>query len=194
MSALTAVTAAAPPCVYTADDLLRMGSDARFELVLGELKPMPPPAGPEHGSVTFDLGLEVGWFVRQNRLERCFAAETGFMVAQDPDTVLAPDLAFVAAERLPSPLPVRGFLPVVPDLVLETRSPGDTPSEVAEKVANWLAAGVRMVWDMNLRDHMLTIYRPGEADPRVLGAADVLDGGDVLPGFSLPLARVFAAE
>ncbi len=154
---------------------------------------MPPPANDEHGNTTFDLGLEVGWFVRNHGLGRCYAAETGFFIARNPDTVLAPDFAFVARERLSGP-PGQKYVPVVPDLVLETRSPGDTPSEVAEKVANWLAAGVRLVWEMNLRDRTLTVYQRGDADPRTLGAADTLDGGDVLLGFSLPLARVFEAE
>lgn len=192
MSALTAAVVA-PPHVYTADDLWRMGSDARFELIQGELRPMPPPAGDEHGNTTFDLGLEVGLFVRNHGLGRCYTAETGFVIARDPDTVLAPDFAFVAKARLPGP-PGQKYVPVVPDVVLETRSPGDTPSEVAEKVANWLAAGVRLVWEMNLRDRTLTVYQPGDADPHMLGVSDILNGGDVLPGFSLPLARVFEAE
>lgn len=189
MSALTA--AAAPARIYTADDLFRMGSDARFELVKGELRPMPPPASDEHGFHSMSLSAFVTVYVLTNGLGRCYTAETGFVLARDPDTVLAPDFAFVAKARLPGP-PGKKFAPVVPDLVLETRSPGDTPSEVAEKVANWLAAGVRLVWEMNLRDHTLTVYQPGDdTNPRVLSAADVLDGGDVLPGFSLPLTRVF---
>ncbi len=191
MSALTA--AAAPPRLYTADDLWRMGSDARYELIKGELRPMQPPASDEHGFRSMTLSARVTVFVQDNDLGRCYTAETGFVLARDPDTVLAPDFAFVAKARLPGP-PSKKFAPVVPDLVLETRSPGDAPSEVAEKIANWLAAGVRVAWEMNLRDHTLTVYRPGDANPRTLGAADVLDGGDVLPGFSLPLARVFAAE
>ena len=155
---------------------------------------MPPPAGDEHGNTTFDLGLEVGLFVRNQGLGRCYTAETGFVLARNPDTVLAPDFAFVARERFSGP-PGQKYVPLVPDLVLETRSPGDTPSEVAEKVANWLAAGVRLVWEMNLRDRTLTVYRPGDdTNPQVLSATDVLDGGDVLAGFSLPLARVFKGE
>lgn len=181
----------APPRLLSADDLWRLGSDARYELVKGELRPMPPPAGDEHGSTTMSLSQRIGVFVEDNDLGRCYAAETGFMVAQNPDTVLAPDFAFVAKQRLPGP-PGKKFVPVVPDLVLETRSPGDRPGEVAEKVADWLAAGVGAVLELDLAGRVLSVYRPGAADePRVFGPDDTLTVPHVLPGFSLPLARLF---
>lgn len=185
---MSAAPSLAKPKLYTADDLFGLPGDARFELVEGELRPMPPPAGDEHGSTTFDLGFEVGLFVRNANLGRCWTAETGFLIARDPDTVLAPDFAFVARERLPGP-PGKKYVPVVPDLVLETRSPSDTRREVEDKVAQWLAAGVRMVWELDLKARVLTVHRPG-AEPRALGAGDTLDGADVLPGFTLPLARL----
>lgn len=177
--------------LYTADDLWRMSSDARFELVRGELRPMPPPAGDEHGFYSMDLSAYVTVHVRNHDLGRCYAAETGFLIARNPDTVLAPDFAFVAKERLTGP-PGKKYVPLVPDLVLEVRSPNDTPSEVAEKVADWLAAGVRLVWELNLKDRTLTVYRP-DADPRPLGPGDTLTGENVLPGFSLSLARLLTS-
>jgi Uma2 family endonuclease len=167
-----------------------MGSDARFELVRGELRPMPPPAGDEHGFYSMDLSAYVTVHVRNHDLGRCYAAETGFLIARNPDTVLAPDFAFVAKERLTGP-PGKKYVPLVPDLVLEVRSPNDTPSEVAEKVADWLAAGVRLVWELNLKDRTVTVYRP-DADPRPLGPNDTLTGENVLLGFTLPLARLLA--
>lgn len=181
---------AAPPIsrLLTAEELFAFPSDARFELVRGELRPMAPPAGPEHGFYTVDLTIEVGSFVRQHSLGRCFAAETGFIVARNPDTVLAPDFAFVAADRLVWP-PPPGFLAVVPDLVLETRSPNDRPGEVAQKVTDWLAAGVKVVWELNVKARVLTVHQSGK-EPVKLTAADTLDGGDVLPGFSLGLKRL----
>ena len=177
--------------LYTADDLWRMGSDARYELVRGELRPMPPPASDEHGFFSMDLSAYVTVDVRNHDLGRCYAAETGFLISRNPDTVLAPDFAFVAKERLTGP-PGKKYVPLVPDLVLEVRSPGDTPSEVAEKVADWLAAGVRLVWELNLRDRTLTVYRP-DAEPQRLGPSDTLTGENVMPGFSLPLARLLAS-
>ena len=118
-----------------------------------------------------------------------FAAETGFLVGRNPDTVLAPDFAFVAKERLPDPLP-KGYVPVVPDIVLETRSPNDTRREVAEKVQQWLDVGVRLVWELDPVTPILTVHRNG-VPIRQLGVADTLDGEDVLPGFTLPLDLLF---
>ena len=180
------------PKLYTADDLAALPSDARFELVEGALRPMPPPAGDLHGSATFDLASEVAFFLRDKELGRGYAAETGFVVARDPDTVLAPDFGFVARERL-APPQRDGFVPVVPDLVLETRSPGDRPCAVAEKVGRWLAVEVRLVWELDPKARVLTVHRPG-TETRALGPDDTLTGDDVLPGFTLPLGRLFRDE
>ena len=184
MSAAPVIT---EPRLYTTDDLWCLPSGTRFELVRGELRPMPPPAGDEHGYLTQSIGQRIGVFVEDNDLGRCYAAETGFVLSRNPDTVLAPDFAFVAKSRLSGP-PGKKYVPLVPDLVLETRSPDDTPSEVAEKIAGWLAAGVRIVWELDLKSRTLTVYRP-DAEPQALAANDTLTGEDVLPGFALPLAR-----
>ena len=107
---------------YNVSDLEKLSEQGyRYELIKGELIEMAPPGG-EHGSRTMDFAAYVTVHVLANRLGTCFAAETGFLVAQNPDTVLAPDFAFVARERLKGP-PPRGYVPIVPDLVLETRSP-----------------------------------------------------------------------
>lgn len=90
------------------------------------------PAGNAQGRLAFDIALEIGLFVRQRRLGRCGTAETGFSPSEDPDTVLAPDLAFVQSGRLPQANP-RGFVRAALDLVLETRSPGGRPREVAKE-------------------------------------------------------------
>jgi len=104
--------------------------------------------------------------------------------------VLAPDFAFVAADRLP-PARGRGFVPVTPDLVLETRSPSDRGPAVLTKAQEWLDAGVRIVLDLDPVRRTLTVYRLG-VEPVTLTPADALDGYDVLPDFSLPLSRLFA--
>lgn len=174
------------PC--TADTLLSFPSDWHFELMEGRLREMSP-AGDAHGAFTYDLGWEIGAFVKARDLGRCYAAETGFLLARDPDTVLAPDFAFVASERAAAPK-LRGFVSVVPDLVLETRSPTDRGPAVAEKVRLWLSYGVRLVLDLEPSVRRVTVYRPG-AEPVVLGIRDTLEGYDVLPGFYLPLARLF---
>jgi len=177
------------PHRHTAEDLERLSARGHhYQLIDGELIDMIPPGG-EHGGMTMDLTTYVNVHILSQNLGRGFAAETGFLVARDPDTVLAPDFAFIAHERLPIPMP-RGYVPIVPDLVLETRSPHDTRREVADKVARWLALGVRLVWEMDPSAHRLTVYRPNQA-PVAFGPLDPLEGGDVLPGFSLRLSLVF---
>ncbi len=111
---------------------------------------------------------------------------------RDPDTVKAPDFAFVGYERLPDPLP-EGYVPLVPDLAVETRSPHDTAREVAEKVEEWLAAGVRLVWVIEPKKRTITTHRAGRP-PQVLTVNDTLDGEDVLPGLDVSVARIFPSQ
>ncbi len=176
------------PEIYSEADLEQLSAQgARFELVRGELKPMSP-AGADHGNATMELSGLVLAYVLSNNLGKTFAAETGFIVEEDPHTILAPDFAFIVRERVPDPIP-RGFMPVVPDLVLETRSPGDTAREVAAKVELWLEVGAREVWELNPRRQVLTVYRPN-AEPLALTAADTLQSAELLPGFSLKLSLI----
>ncbi len=184
-----AVSAPVRPTLQTAADLERLSAQGyHYELIKGELREMAPPGGP-HGSSTSRLSVFAGIIVIDQDLGETFAAETGFLVGYDPDTVLAPDFAFVAKDRLPIPLP-KSYVPVVPDIVLETRSPNDTKKQVADKVAQWLALGVCLVWEMNPQTRVLTVHRQDQL-PRFLGETDTLHGGDVLPGLSVPIARLF---
>ena len=182
---------ASPPesRVYTADDLLNMPEDWRFELIRGELIPMPPPPGGEHGALTNDLSGLATAFALQNNLGQGFAAETGFLISTDPDSVIAPDWAFITRERLPERVG-RKHMPVVPDLVLETRSPNDSRREISLKVQLWLLVGVRIVWELDPRGRTLTVHRAG-ATPNVLKPEDTLTGEDVLPGLEIPLSLIF---
>lgn len=175
--------------VYTAEDLLQMPGDARYELIRGELCPMPDNSA-EHGSRTDRLASRVSVFVQDNDLGECFAAETRFTIERNPDTTLGPDFAFVAKNRLPDQLPRRGYLPLAPDIVLETVSPNDTKREMSLKVARWLQAGTRIAWVLDPEAQTLTVHRTGEI-PRILGPEDTLTGEDVLPGLEIPLVRVF---
>lgn len=176
------------PQFYTAADMERFPDDVRYELIRGELCPMPPP-GAEHGSITARLSSRVTIYIEDNELGECFAAETRFVIEQNPDTVLAPDFAFISKERLPAKLP-KGFLRIAPDIVLETRSPGDTKREVSLKVARWLQAGAKIVWVIDPETRTLTVHRSGMV-PRILGLEDMLTGEEVLPGFTLPIRRLF---
>lgn len=176
----------------TAEEYEKFDPEWRYELIRGELVPMPPPPGEEHGAVTSDLAFELTYYVKQHDLGQCYAAETRFLVERNPDTVIAPDWAFIRKERL-FPKRLQGSVPVVPDIVLEVRSPSDRKKDVESKVQLWLSVGVRLVWELNLKTRILTVYRPDQP-PRELGIGDTLTGEDVLPGFELPLRLILDYE
>lgn len=172
----------------TADELLAMGDIGRCELIYGELI-MMSPAGAEHGVVASRFAHYLTEFVEQHDLGAVFAAETGFKIRVDPDLVRAPDASFVRKARLTYPLP-RGYFPGVPDLAVEVNSPEDGKREVAEKINMWLAHGTEIVWEADPRTMTVTVHRVGQ-EPRRLTFADTLDGEPLLPGFSLPLSKIF---
>ena len=175
----------------TADELLRMPDDGfRCELVKGELRKMVP-AGNEHGQLALRLAWRLAQYVEANKLGVTYAAETGFILALDPDTVRAPDVAFVRRERLEEVGEVEGYWPGAPDLAVEVISPSDNYSEVEGKVADWLEAGTRMVVVVDPRRRKVTVHRSA-SDIRVLGIGEVLEGGEVVPGWKLPLEELFA--
>jgi Uma2 family endonuclease len=93
------ITAPAKP--ITAEEFAKFDPEWRYDLIRGELRRMPPQPGEEHGAITSDLSLELSLYVRDNELGQCYAAETRFIIARDPDTAIGPDWAFVAADRLP---------------------------------------------------------------------------------------------
>jgi Uma2 family endonuclease len=184
------VTMSTTHTLTTADELFLMPDDGfRYELVKGELRRMPP-AGSEHGAVSINIGLVIAQFVKTHGLGVVFGAETGFKITSDPDTVRAPDLAFIRRERIPAGGLPRGFWPGAPDLAVEVISPGDTYTEVEEKVNDWLNAGSRMVLVLNPRTRTVTVYA-SLTDVVRLTESDTLDGGEVLPGFTCRVAELF---
>ena len=174
----------------TAEELLRMPDDGfRYELVRGELRKMAP-AGSEHGYLAVRVTGPLWLHVETHKLGRVYAAETGFQLASDPDTVRAPDAAFVSQQRIEEVGPVRGYWPGAPDLAIEVISPSDTYTEVEDKVFTWIDAGTRMVVVLNPRRRTVTVYR-SRTDLTVLTEEDTLDGQDVVPGWTLPIADLF---
>ena len=119
-----------------------------------------------------------------------FGQDTGFLIERDPDTVRAPDVAFVSAARTPE-IGRRGYVPFAPDLAVEILSPGDRPSEVLEKVAAWLGAGTRLVWVIDPDRGNARVHR-ADGSTSIVPEDGALDGEDVLPGFNCPLAEVLA--
>jgi Uma2 family endonuclease len=177
----------------TADELLRLPDDScRHELVAGELRTMSP-AGAEHGRVSAKVIASLSTYVESAGLGEVYSSETGFVLQREPDTVRAPDAAFLARARLEAAGSVAGFWPGPPDLAVEVVSPSDLYTEVEEKVMAWLEHGTRMVIVLNPRRRTAAVHRPG-APVTVLGTGAVLDGGDVVPGWRLPLAVVFGTD
>jgi Uma2 family endonuclease len=184
------VTMSTTTTLTTAGELFMMPDDGfRYELVKGEVRRMPP-AGSEHGAVAVNIAVVIAQFVKPHDLGVVFGAETGFKIASEPDTVRAPDLAFVRRERIPAGGIPRGFWPGAPDLAVEVVSPGDTYTEVEEKVNDWLNAGTRMVLVLNPRTRTIAVYTSHTAVER-LTESDTLDGGEVLPGFACQVAELF---
>lgn len=175
----------------TAEELLALPDDEfRYELIQGTLRQMAP-AGGHHGYLASGIGASLHHHVKANDLGRVFAAETGFVLASDPDTVRAPDAAFVRKERVEEAGAVEGYWPGAPDLAVEVISPNDRYTEVEDKVMEWLEAGTRMVAVVNPQRETVTVHR-SRRDITVLEAEDALDGGDVVPGWSLSVGELFA--
>ncbi len=175
----------------TAEDLAALPDDGWFyELDRGRLVQMAP-ASSRSGVVTSRAHRRVGDFVEDNDLGICGSAEMGYVLARGPDRVRAPDISFVRADRVPATGIPNTFWPGPPDLAVEVRSPTDRLSDVLRKIADYLEAGTRLVWLLEPDPRRATVYRP-DGSITVAGADGVLDGEDVLPGFQLRLAEVWA--
>jgi Uma2 family endonuclease len=174
----------------TAEDLFRMPDDGyKYELVAGRLRKMTP-AGALHGVIASRLHVALAVYAKRRRAGVICTADTGFKLTSNPDTVRAPDVAFVSRARIPASGIPTGYWSGPPDLAVEVLSPTDVRSEIAEKIAEYLQSGVRQVWFVDTAPRRVTIHRPNAA-PESLGELETLDGGEVLPGFRYQLSRLF---
>lgn len=174
--------------LMTADDLLKLNMQhKRTELIRGRLV-VREPAGFRHGVVALEIGRRLGDFVSAHGLGVVVAAETGFKLATNPDTVRAPDAGFVSRTRLPDPLP-KGYADFKLDLAVEVLSPDDRPGEVLAKVSDWISSEVSLVWVIDPDRRMARVYR-ADGSETLLQASDSLSGEDVLPGFSCLVAEL----
>ena len=175
----------------SAEDMLAMPDDGkRYELVRGELAEMPPTSH-EHGRIAMRFGRKVGNYVEENDLGHDIGAETGVIIARDPDTTLAPDYGFISFERMATPPPPRGYAGVVPDLVIEVISPNDRQSDIDAKTQMWIDAGARVV--LVAYPNTREIYsHQDDGTVRRFGVDDTLTCEPVLPGFACPVADIFA--
>ena len=172
----------------TADELLHVRiPDKRVELVRGQLV-VREPAGLRHGRIAMELARLLANYVVDRGIGRVYAAETGFAVARDPDTVRAPDVALIRQDRLPDPEPL-GFPDLAPDLVVEVLSPGDRPGETLAKVADWLSAGTRLVWVVDPLRRVARVYRY-DGTETIVTTDGALEGEDVLPGYACALEKI----
>ena len=176
--------------LFTAEELTCLPADGRrLELVKGKLYEMAP-AGGRHGRVAMRIGTLLNAYVESTGLGQVFAAETGFILQRNPDTVRAPDAAFVAQGRMPPGETPDGYLALAPDLAVEVISPTDRPRDIREKVADWLNAGTRLVWVIYPSSRTVAVHRP-PGTVEELEEADTLDGADVVPGFTCVLGELF---
>jgi Uma2 family endonuclease len=169
----------------TADELLRMPQDGwRYELVDGELQKMSP-SGARHARIAARIIIRLGYFTEAHNLGAVYSSEAGFKIARTPDTVLAPDVAFVRRERV---IDTSAFFDGPPDVAFEVVSPSDTYTEVEEKTKRWLQAGTRVVVIVEPRSKTVRVHRSSGS----VNVTDVVTIDDLLPGWQLPLAEIFA--
>ena len=176
--------------LMTADELLQLTGDRhRYELINGELKAMSP-AGHNHGRITMRIASPLAQFVWKNKLGEVFAAETGFKLTSNPDTVLAPDVAFVSKARVKKLGGVKGYWPGPPDVAMEVVSPNERKLEANAKVEQWLRFGTKEVWVVDCKHEKVTIYRSAD-DLLTFTNQEALISNELLPGFRIPLSDIF---
>lgn len=175
---------------WTIDELYALPADGvSYEIRRGVLLSEPRP-GTRHGLVLSTVTCIFVEFVRARRLGVVLSGDTGFILARSPDTVRGPDVAFVSRERFESVGDVPTAFPGPPDLAVEVLSPSDRPGALRTKVADYLAAGTRLVWIVDPDCRRVTVHAPSVA-PIVRSTGEALDGGDVLPGFVVQVEELF---
>jgi Uma2 family endonuclease len=176
------------PEITTAEQLLNTPGLGRCELIRGKLIELSY-SNVLRGMIAADIASILYQFVKQKKLGSVLAGDCGFHIRQNPDTVRAPDAAFVSAARIPDPFP-EGFFPGPPDLAVEVLSPHDRASGVLAKVADWLESGCRSVWVADPETRTLAVYAP-QAEMRIFHRSDMLADENVLPGFKIEIRQLF---
>jgi Uma2 family endonuclease len=174
--------------LMTAEELFNLPDGPyRHELIKGELLTMPSP-GAKHSVVSINLSAPLAVYVKAKKLG-VVTADAGFILERNPDTVLGPDISFIRSERI-STIP-DGYLELVPDLVIEVVSPSQSRPKMERKASQWLEHGAQGVWLVNPRTRTIEVRRAtGESQQLLEG--DDLTGGDLVPGFRIPVSEIFA--
>ena len=175
--------------LMTAAELLAMprGHGKKYELIRGELIEKMPTGHP-YAIVVIMIGTVLNLFVGPRNYGEVVAGEPGYLLEIGPDTVRAPDVAWIAPGRIPPG--TQGYPNLAPDLAVEVKSPSNSYPEMQRKAEMWLNFGSRQVWVADPEHTTLTRYASGAA-PVVLGPDDTIDGGDLLPGFTAPVWSLF---
>jgi Uma2 family endonuclease len=186
---------ASPPARFTPDDLLNLPDAVNYELVDGQL--VERHMGMESSLVAAIVIGEIRQFLKQQPIGLVFGADASYRCYPDaPDKVRKPDVSFIRNGRLPGDRVPKGHCPIAPDLAVEVVSPNDLAYELDEKVAEYQAAGVPLVWVVNPAIRRVRIHRPATAplgSIAELTANDVITGEDVLPGFRCPVREFFGS-
>ncbi len=175
----------------TAEELMKLSPEAsRGELIAGEFISMSP-AGFKHGQIAATILIIMGQFVRQAKNGKVYAAETGFILKRNPDTVRAPDVAFVTSERADQQEQETGFFNGAPNLAVEVISPSETMEDIEGKLFDYLDAGTQVVWLVFPRTQSITVYRSLK-DIRIYTVENTIDCEELLPGFAVAVKEIFA--
>jgi len=177
--------------LITAEEFMEMDlGEGTFELVRGEVVFMPP-AGPDHGRVSFRVGFLLELFGQKTGLGYVVGNDSAVQTERDPDTVRGADVSFYKTERWPRERLGNHAPPVPPDLAVEVVSPSNRPGEINKKVREYLAVGTPLVWVVYPERRTVTMHRPGQANPIELGESDAIEDLAELPGFRCPVADFF---
>jgi len=176
--------------LYTIDEFEQLlplpeNGDRLLELINGEVVEKMPTE--EHGMIASNINIELGSYVKQHKAGRV-GIEVRHRVIEDRLNSRLPDISFTRAQR---PVVKRGSVPHLPDIAIEIKSPDDTIKNFREKADYYLANGAQLVWLVYPQRRMVEVYSL-DGDVEILLEGDLLTGGDVLPGFSMPVAEVFA--
>lgn len=174
----------------TGEELAAMPDIGPCELIDGRIVPMTPTGG-EHGMAELSFGEALRTFARAHGLGRVLVGEVGIFTQRNPDRVRAADVLFISNARYSRWGNVRGFLDVAPDLIVEILSPTDRSMDTMQKLREYFAIGVRLVWVADPEARIVYAYR-SLTDVREFREGGDLTGDDVLPGFSVPVAELFA--
>lgn len=175
----------------TGEELFKMGNLGRSELVKGEIVRMTP-TGFMHGRVEHRIARALDAFLIEHNLGEIISGEVGIYTGRNPDSVRAPDVAFISNERI-AQVKSKSYLDAAPELVVEVLSPDDPWSELTEKLDEYFSIGVKLVWVADPRKRQVYVYR-SSIDVQRFTVTETLTGGDVLPGFSVAVANLFVSE